>query len=569
MESNSGIERFLTRWQHGRLLVLAAIGFVALATLGGPIATVVADDPAAVASADSADDEQQVLTKGYELERQRMWADAVQHYESALRRFPDSRVVYQRLLISRLRYDVHRRYTDHSFLASVRDLSTTQALDLYSETLANLQTHYVETVDWSRVLLHGTAALEVALDEERFINSNLPGVDRDAIEQFRLNVHRELRGRSTQTRFDLRAAVSFVANLAHERIGLSGTATSLEFLSGAISTLDPYTRLLSGSQLDEMFSNIEGNFVGLGVELKPADDHLQIVSVIPGGPADEAGVLAGERIVRVADAETNVVDPDFAADLLRGPENSVVSISVADTAGRRRDLQITRRRVDVPCVENVHLVDVTNRVGYFRLTNFQKTTRREVEQAVITLQGQGMRSLIMDLRGNPGGLLTAAVEVADRFLSDGAIVTTRGRNAKENFDYRAHRSGTWNFPLVVLIDGNSASASEIFAGAMSDRGRAVVVGSTSYGKGSVQGVFRMRSAKFGLCLTTAKFYSPSGRAISQNGVRPHAEVSDRHITGRPDDQGHIIGDDEDAVLQHGIAQLAGHGGNLVSSRPSR
>ncbi len=468
-------------------------------------------------------------------------------------------------MISRLHYDVNRRYQDESYLASVRELSTSQALDLYSEILANLQTHYVESVDWSRVMIHGTAALEVALTEEKFLDRLLVGVDPSKIENFRQSIHHQTKDRSTATRFDLRANVAYVAEAARVELGLSGTATVLEFLSGTVSTLDPYTRLLSPSQLDEMFSNIEGNFVGLGIELKTDTDCLQILSVIPKGPAEESGILAGERITRVESARTDQVDPDYVADLLRGPEHTYVSLSVADVDGVERDLKVQRRRVEVPCVENVHFVDAENYVGYLRLTNFQKTTTRDVEQALWKLHRQGMRSLIIDVRGNPGGLLSAAVEVADRFLGNGRIVTTKGRNVRENFDYMAHRANTWNVPLAILIDRDSASASEIFAGAIADSNRGVIVGETSYGKGSVQGIFRMQSAKFGLCLTTAKFYSPSGRAISRNGVIPTVPVAPTYIAARPDDQGHMTLDGEDAVLQKAISQFTAR--NMISRRP--
>jgi carboxyl-terminal processing protease len=176
-----------------------------------------------------------------------------------------------------------------------------------------------------------------------------------------------------------------------------------------------------------------------------------------------------------------------------------------------------------------------------------------------------MRSLIIDVRGNPGGLLSAAVEVADRFLGNGRIVTTRGRNVRENFDYMAHRANTWNVPLAVLVDHDSASASEIFAGAIADSGRGVLVGETSYGKGSVQGIFRMQSAKFGLCLTTAKFFSPSGRAISQNGVVPTIEVEPTYIAARPDSEGKMTLDRDDAVMQKAIEQFII--GDKISRRP--
>lgn len=511
------------------------------------------------------DGEARAIEKGFELERARSWADAVRHYETESRNHPGSAKLYQRLVISRLHHDVNRRYHDQSYLASLNELSTSQALDLYSEVLANLQTHYVERIDWSRVMVHGTAALEVALTEENFVGRLLASADPDRVEKFRQTIHHKLQARSTATRFDLRANVAYVAEIARSEIGLAGTATVLEYLSGAVSTLDPYTRLLSPSQLDEMFSNIEGNFVGLGIELKTAKNALDILSVIPEGPAEEAGILAGERIVRVESSSTDDFDPDHVADLLRGPEHTYVTLTVEGRDGVRRELSVQRRRVEVPCVENVHFVDVDNRVGYLRLTNFQKTTTRDIEKALWKLHRENMRSLIIDVRGNPGGLLSAAVEVADRFISTGRIVTTRGRNARENFDYIAHRVNTWSVPLAILIDRDSASASEIFAGAIADSGRGEIIGETSYGKGSVQGIFRMQSAKFGLCLTTAKFYSPSGRAISRNGVVPTVPVEPTYIAARPNDQGMLTTDFDDAVLQEAVGRLGER--NMISRRP--
>ncbi|WP_233148433.1 S41 family peptidase [Rhodopirellula sp. MGV] len=523
--------------------------------------------PAAVESATDieADPLNIVLEEGASLEIGRRWAEAIRHYEKAFRDFPNSRQVYQRLIICRLHADVNRRYRDRSFVDSVHQMTAAQALDLYSEILANLETHYVEQVDWSRVFLHGTAALEIALTENRYLGDVLPSANMEAVHQFQQTIHRRISNRPTDGRHDLRASVATVAELARNEIGLNPTAVVLEYVSGAVSTLDPYTRLLSGDQLDDMFSNIEGNFVGLGVELRPSTDALEILSVIPNGPAEEAGLKAGDRIVRVEQADTRTGKPEIAADLLRGPENTFVSISVESVDGLQNDHRIARRRVEVPCVENAHICDPINGVGYLRLTNFQKTTPRDVERAIWDLQQQGMRSLVMDLRGNPGGLLSAAVDIADRFLSQGRIVTTRGRNSRENFDYVAHRTKTLSFPLAVLIDGDSASASEIFAGAMSDSDRGVIVGQRSYGKGSVQGIFRMQAAKFGLCLTTAKFYSPSGTAISQRGVFPDLVVDSNYIAARPNDNGEIVSDLDDLVLQEAIGHLANQK-QLISQR---
>ncbi len=506
-----------------------------------------------------------IITDGRELENQRLWADSVRHYEDAIRLYPGNATLQQRLVICRLAYDVHRRYQDTSFLESVSDLPTSHALDLYAEVLASLETNYVETVNWSEVLRHGMASLETALAEPVFIERLLATASPAAVERFRLTVHTQVEGRSKSSRYDLRAIASHIAGLAKAELGLSGTATVLEFTAGALSSLDIYSRFLTGSQLDETFSNIEGNFVGLGVELKSASQKLLILSVISGGPAEQAGLKAGESIVRVEDARTSEVNPDYVADLLRGPEQSLVSLTVADAAGVERELSVPRRRVEVPCVENVHIVDAATGIGYLRLTNFQRTTTRDVEKALWDLNRQGMKSLIIDVRGNPGGLLTAAVEVADRFLPSGRIVTTRGRNSRENFDYSAHRPNTWSIPLAVLIDKDSASASEIFAGAIHDHRRGTLLGETSYGKGSVQGIFRMQSAKFGLCLTTAKFYSPSGQAISAHGVIPDLSVPPTYIAARPNSNGGITADLEDSVLQKAVESVRGDA--RLSSRP--
>jgi carboxyl-terminal processing protease len=506
-----------------------------------------------------------VLTDGLRLEEQRSWGEAIHFYETGLRTFKDDPQLSQRLLICRIHNDVARRYEDASFRQSIQTMSTEQSLELYSEILSSLDTQYVEAPQWSRVLRYGTASLEVALTEPRFVEMNLSGVPADRIESFRQSIHRQVLSRPADTQFDLRASASHVAGIARRELGLAGTATVMEYVCGAISTLDPYSRFLTSSQLDETFSNIEGNFVGLGVGLEAGEDHLKIVTVIPGGPAEEAGIEVGDWIISVAGTSTASNNPDAVADLLRGPENSQVALTLQKRDGSEVAMNVARRRVDVPSVENVRIIDEENGIGYFRLTNFQKTTTRDVENALWNLHRQGMRSLVLDVRGNPGGLLNEAVSLADHFVTRGRIVTTRGRNIRENQEYVAHASNTWNVPLIVLIDGDSASASEIFAGAIRDLNRGRLVGQTTYGKGSVQVIFQMRSAKAGLCLTTAKFYSPNNTAISHRGVEPHVTVAPTYIAARPTEDGHIAATDEDAILTAAIQEARGI--SHVSLRP--
>ncbi len=516
------------------------------------------DAPLAVHQPAAATGLQAAIETGLRYEDRLHWGDAIQHYETALREFTADPTLQQRLLISKLHYDVVRRYHDASFQQTVRQTSISEALDLYTEILANIETHYVDGVDWKKLVRHGSASLEVALTEDAFLNPLLANASPEAIGQFRQSVHTHVVHRDVKSRYDLRSVAATVATLANEQIGLSPTAVVLEFACGSLSALDTYSRFLTAGQLDETFSSIEGNLVGLGVELKADADRLRILSVIADGPAARAGLVAGDLITAVAGKSTSEISPDAAADLLRGSEGSYVAVRIDRADGSSQDLQIQRQKVNVPCVENVHLVDPQSGIGYLRLTNFQKTTTREIEKALWELHRAGMKALVIDVRGNPGGLLTAAVEVADRFLPTGRIVSTRGRNARENFDYAANRSNTWNLPLAVLIDSNSASASEIFAGAILDNNRGRLVGQRSYGKGSVQGIFQMQSAKCGLCLTTAKFYSPSGHGISDRGVQPdvHVDLSEpAYITARPNAQGQITRDADDAVLQRAIQTI--------------
>ena len=351
---------------------------------------------------------------------------------------------------------------------------------------------------------------------------------------------------------DLVSLASDVALLMERQVGLQQSAVILEFVTSAAGGLDNYSAYLTGNQLRDVYSQIEGNFVGLGVELRADQGALLIVHVIPGSPAEKAGIRKGDRIVAVDGQTTSSLSTDEAAALLTGEEGSWVQVTAYAPGQQSRVMRVRREHVDVPSLEGVKIVDPDFGVAYVRVPAFQKTTSRDLEAALWELHRQGMRSLVLDLRGNPGGLLTASVEVADKFLTQGNIVSTRGRSSQEDLNYQAHYGGTWRVPLVVLIDGDSASASEIFAGAIKDNNRGLLIGDRSYGKGSVQGIFPLGYAGSGIRLTTAKFFSPSGQAISHHGVVPDRKVK-AHLAARPTDQGLVIEPTaQDAALNKAI-----------------
>ncbi len=484
------------------------------------------------------DDLATVFEKGSRLEGERKWAEALSFYEEALRQHPTRTDLAHRVALARAHYDVSRRYGDATFTAAVGQLRDREALAIYDEVLIKIQSNFVHQPNWQQILYSGLTNLEVALSEPAFAEKNLTRVPGDQLGNLAREIRQLATSRRVEDRFQAVAHVDSIGRRLDERYGLSSRAVVMEFTSGATSALDEYSGFLTGGQMDEVFSQIEGNFVGLGIELRTEPAGLFIVNVIPTGPAAQGGIRPGDRIVEVDRKTMADSSPDTLADMLRGAEGSQVEVAVQSGDGQARTLRLTRRRVEVPSVVDVKMVDAEQHIGYFKLTSFQKTTSRDVDAALWKLHDAGMRHLIIDVRGNPGGLLKAAVDVADKFVMEGMIVSTKGRSPRENFDHRGQLAGTWRVPLVVLIDHDSASAAEIFAGAIRDHRRGKIVGVTSYGKGSVQGIFPLAAANVGVRLTTAKWYTPSGQAISGAGVMPDilvpaAQPGDRTIAARP------------------------------------
>jgi carboxyl-terminal processing protease len=494
----------------GLALAGAARGQNPLVTLAQPV---VATDDLAV-----------VVETGARLERDRRWAEALTYWEDAFKQHPDRIEFQHKAILAKAHYDVCRRYGDQTYVKALGSLSERDALAIYDEVLLKVQSHFVHDPQWQRLVYSGLTNIEVAVTEAAFVERHLATTSVERLADLQRAARELATARPVADRRGAYGLVQSVASGLASRYGLAPQAVIFEFVSGAAAALDEYSGFLTGGQMDEVFSQIEGNFVGLGVELKTEPTGLLIVSVIQSGPASLAGIRQGDRLIAVDGKTTADVSPDTLADLLRGVEGTQVEVVVRDVLNIERSVRVARRRVEVPSVDQVKMVDPQNGIGYFKLTSFQKTTSRDVDAALWKLHAQGMRHLIIDLRGNPGGLLKAAVDVADKFIYEGLIVATRGRSPREDFDHRGEVAGTWRVPLVILIDHDSASASEILAGAIRDHRRGTVVGEKSYGKGSVQGIFPLAVANVGIRLTTAKWYTPGGQAISGAGIKPDIEV---------------------------------------------
>lgn len=286
-------------------------------------------------------------------------------------------------------------------------------------------------------------------------------------------------------------------------------------IAGMLETLDPHSSFLDPRSFEKMRARQEGSFFGVGIIISTRNGQVTVIAPIAGTPAAEKGLRAGDVISAVEGDSTEEMDLDDVVDRVRGPEGTTVTLTV-QRPGLKEELvfEISRARIPTNSVRFAFMI--RPEVGYVRLTEFTNTSVGEVREAIEALAGQGMKALLFDLRDNPGGPLEAAVGVSDIFLrKDQLIVTTRGRTADSIATYRAPGTGPrFQGPLVVLVSGGSASASEIVAGSVQDHDRGVLVGDVTWGKGLVQTVYTVRDA--GLALTTARYYTPSGRCIQRD-----------------------------------------------------
>lgn len=295
---------------------------------------------------------------------------------------------------------------------------------------------------------------------------------------------------------------------------------------GMLEGLDPYSQYIGPEELEELRIETEGEFGGLGIEVIVKDGILTVITPIVGSPAFTAGVLVGDKILRIDGESTENISIRTAIKKLRGKPNTKVIITVlheGDTAPV--DIAIERAVIHVQSVRGARIVDEENKIGYFAITTFQDNTLQEMDAALKELQDKGITALVIDLRFNPGGLLDVAVKVADRFIKDGVIVSTKGRDESQNTIYMAKERDVYpELPLVVLVNNGSASASEIVAGAIKDHKRGLLLGLKTFGKGSVQSLIPVEEGKSALKLTTAKYYTPSGVSIHELGIEPDIKV---------------------------------------------
>ena len=320
-------------------------------------------------------------------------------------------------------------------------------------------------------------------------------------------------------------------------------------INGLLQSLDPYSAYMTPKTFKEMQTDTSGEFGGLGIEVGMEAGVIKVISPIDDTPASKAGIKAGDYIVKINDLQVQGKSLSEAVDLMRGPVGSEIELTV-----RRRGVKkslifnIIREIIEVKSVKS-DLID--NNIGYLRLTSFNDNSSQQIKKQIKKLNdNKNLKAFILDLRNNPGGLLNQAIKITDFFLENGEIVSTKSRKKSENRRWFAKKGDIINGKtLLVLINYGSASASEIVAGALKDHKRAIILGESSYGKGSVQSIIPLKN-KGAIRLTVAKYYLPSGKSISEVGVKPDIEVNEEGDEFR-------IKTDTDNQLNYAIKLLNG------------
>ncbi len=340
--------------------------------------------------------------------------------------------------------------------------------------------------------------------------------------------NRDLAAKSEEAYEELKVFSDVIELIEREYVDEVDTKELIQkAIQGMVQSLDPHSALLPVEAYEDLQIDTKGKFTGIGIHITMQDGFVTVISPIEDTPAYKAGIIARDRIIKVDGKPAK--DLREAVNMMRGPKGTKVVVTIL-REGVKKPLEFELVRDVIP-IQSVKQITLEPGYGYIRLSNFTGTTTSEMEKALEKLEGteSPLKGLILDLRNNGGGLLNQSIKVADLFLDDGNILTIKGRNKKNTKVFKASESGEKrDYPMVVLINGGSASASEIVAGALQDHKRALILGTTSFGKGSVQTVETLRDGS-GLKLTIARYYTPNDRSIQAKGIEPDIYLNARRL----------------------------------------
>ena len=402
-------------------------------------------------------------------------------------------------------------------------------LDVFDEVLELVADNYVYPPDFKKLFTAAIDSMEKTVAKENLVVT--PVYSGKTLEangkkfSYRLSFNKDENMKALQSVYDF-ISREFKGKISKKELEKAG-------IDGLMNSLDPYSLYMEKEEFDASMRDTEGQYGGVGMVITLVDNKLTVVRVLKNSPSERAGVLPEDIITRVDGQEIKGMQIHELAAKLRGYPNTQVEVDIFRPS--TKVTQLTTLTREIISIETVQYKNLGDHTGYIRITSFSKQTNDQLEEALEKGEKDGVRALVLDLRDNPGGLLSQSVKVASHFLKEGHLVVyTQGRDRNDIQQYESVYNDRWSKkPLAVLINSHSASASEIVSGSLKDAGKALIMGERSYGKGSVQTIFRMSDSS-GLRLTTSKYYTPSGIDITVNGIVPEIQI-ERDITGLPND----------------------------------
>jgi carboxyl-terminal processing protease len=470
------------------------------------------------------------------------WLEAVRLYDEVLhgkeKPSAEARESYQECL---RRYYLQRRHGDKLYREALAKVDYQDAEKVLEKVLETLSQNYFDAqkVEPGVLFRNGMQELIYALDEDAFTKQYLTTGDKKQLEPLRQRLNELMAQKAVISRKDARDDVLSLSRdacqlrLSANNVRRTFVVFALEFVCGACNALDEYSLYLTPFHLNAL----RGKYVGVGVDLAIIDHNLVITRIYPNSPAADAMAMnqlaVGDRVKKIDSLPVDDLPPDVVAERLLGEADTEIELELQAPGEMksRNPFKLVRRAVAMASVEHRMVGDSMmsgmQDIGYIRIYSFQDKTPQHVKEALIDLQSLGMKGLILDLRGNPGGLFKAAVEVSELFLNEGTVIVfTQGQLKQFSKPYKVEGGNPFQGPVMVLVDGDTASSAEILAGALKDHNRAKLFGQPTFGKGSIQEIIPLERTSGGIRITVAKFMSPLKQAVSGTGIMPHVIVVD-------------------------------------------
>ncbi len=466
-----------------------------------------------------------LLNNGQIAAEQKRWDEAKNCFKKALDKadYTKKEIINAKLQWCTANSMLHSRYKDGSVVEHVKKIKPGQSGKILNETWELISQNFYKPVDMNALMSQGLWQLQALTENPEIYQQYSVNVEK--LEQLKAKIITLRNALSLESKIDekeINAIVNMLCNLSDEA-GLGKSWPCIELAYAMSDSLGKYSYLLSPKQYISLCDQLQGEYVGIGIDLIFQEDYPLIYDVVPGSPADNCGLLPGDIIISINQTSIHSNSPEFVSKLLSGSHQSQLKLSVKrqedNNAQKIKTFSLKRKAISSSTVRYSRVLPDT-KIGFLRVANFGHNTAWEMRQAIDKLINKGASSLLIDLRNNGGGVLTSAVDAVRLFINSGTIVTVKSGNNSKKYKAGGDNFYSYDLPLIILVDENTASAAEIFCAALKDNKRATVIGSKTFGKAVVQSIYKIDSAETALCITTSTYLPPSNIGFNHIGIIP-------------------------------------------------